>query len=77
MNGYFVNLERQTIDDAITGRTLFSGIQDFYENITKVDRCFSCGAARDTKPFNYEHVIPNWILRRFELHNEFINLGNG
>ena len=36
-----------------------------------------CGAFPDETKFNNEHVIPKWILRRFNLYNRSINLPNG
>jgi hypothetical protein len=26
--------------------------------------CFICGRSRDEVPFNDEHIIPDWVLRR-------------
>jgi hypothetical protein len=36
--------------------------------------CFICGAAPAAVPFNDEHVVPDWVLRRFRLHDKRIVL---
>lgn len=40
------------------------------------DRCFLCGDHRTATTFNDEHVVPDWILRRFSLHDQEITLPN-
>lgn len=40
-------------------------------------RCFVCGIASPIRTFNNEHVIPDWLLRRFSLHSKRITLPNG
>jgi len=59
------------------GKILFFGLQHFLEDIAKGDCCFICGANQNTKEFNNEHVIPDWILKRINLHDETITLPNG
>ncbi len=39
--------------------------------------CFICGAQPGSKVFNDEHVIPEWVLRKFNLFNRTITLPNG
>ena len=39
-------------------------------------RCFICGADRSLVDFNDEHVIPDWLLRRFDLHSRRVTLPN-
>jgi hypothetical protein len=37
-----------------------------------------CGRSRSaTAPFNDVHVVPQWILRRYDMHNQRVNLSNG
>jgi hypothetical protein len=47
------------------------------DEICKGDNCFYCGASRDKALFNDEHILPNWILRKFNLHARKITLPNG
>jgi hypothetical protein len=39
-------------------------------------RCFLCGIDASAAQFNDEHVIPDWLLRRFALHRRTITLPN-
>ena len=59
------------------GNIIFFSTRRFVEDICLGDCCFICGARPGTKPFNDEHVIPNWMLRRYELHADTMTLGNG
>lgn len=59
------------------GKILFFGLQHFLDDIAKGDCCFICGAKPGSKEFNNEHIIPDWILSKFNLHSEFITLTNG
>lgn len=36
-----------------------------------------CGVDPRDAPFNDEHIVPDWLLRRFELHSRTITLPNG
>lgn len=58
------------------GKVVFFSLERFIAEIAKGDCCFICGAQRDSVPFNDEHVIPNWLLRRFELHSRRIQVPN-
>jgi hypothetical protein len=58
------------------GKVLLFSLNDFINLIVKGDCCFICGASPDHKPFNNEHVIPDWILRRFNLYNRQMRLPN-
>jgi hypothetical protein len=40
-------------------------------------RCFLCGTLKGAAPFNDEHIVPDWILRRFQLHQARVTLPNG
>ena len=39
-------------------------------------RCFLCGAPNSRVAFNQEHVVPNWILRRFRIGSLRVTLPN-
>ena len=58
------------------GKILFLSLEDFKSKIVGGNVCFICGCEAGSKPFNDEHVIPNWILRRYELHSKRIDLSN-
>jgi hypothetical protein len=49
----------------------------FKRDIVEGDCCFLCGASRSVTLFDDEHVIPDWILREFAMHNRRITLANG
>lgn len=59
------------------GSVVHFGAQRFQNEIVEGDNCFLCGENRHTVKFNDEHVIPDWILREFSLHNRLITLPNG
>jgi hypothetical protein len=59
-----------------SGRIIFFSLPRFISNISEGDDCFICGAKPNTVPFNNEHVLPDWILRRYQLHDKAIQLSN-
>jgi hypothetical protein len=59
------------------GRILFFSAERFAIDICEGTCCFLCGAARGTKTFNDEHILPDWVLRRYKLHGHTIVLPNG
>jgi hypothetical protein len=61
----------------IDGKILFFSIERFKSDIVEGGACFICGAFQGEKEFNDEHVIPNWILKRYKLHGHKIRLPNG
>ena len=63
------------IDD--DGKVIFFSTRRFVDDICLGDCCFICGARPGTKPFNDEHVIPDWMLRRYDLHTCAMTLSNG
>lgn len=70
----------RTADQSILspdGVVLFFRVDRFARDICQGDACFICGAARGSTPFNNEHILPNWVLRQFALHNSGITLPNG
>lgn len=75
MKRNFLILEDKTIID-IDGKVIFFSIERFIQDIAKDGCCFICGAKPSEKDFNDEHVIPNWILKKFKLQNKSIKLPN-
>jgi hypothetical protein len=58
------------------GKVLYFSCERFVRDICEGDCCFVCGASPADKPFNDEHVLPNWLLRRYGLHRRAITLSN-
>lgn len=58
------------------GKILFYTVEDFYQHIVQGDDCFVCGAKNGSKLFNNEHILPDWLLARFGLHDKNITLAN-
>lgn len=67
--------ESQTIISS-NGKIIFFGLNHFLKDIAKGDCCFICGAHPEFKEFNNEHIIPDWILKKFDLHSQRITLPN-
>ncbi len=42
-----------------------------------VGRCFVCGISRRERRFNDEHIVPDWVLKRCNLHAGKITYPNG
>jgi hypothetical protein len=59
-----------------TGKVLFFSTQRFVDDICLGNCCFVCGAKPDEKPFNNEHILPEWLLRRYDLFSKTITLPN-
>jgi hypothetical protein len=64
-----------SIEDA-DGKVIFFSTARFVQDIVLGECCFICGARPGQKPFNDEHVIPEWILRRYNLFDRKITLPN-
>jgi hypothetical protein len=61
----------------IRGRNvLYFSYDRFVKDIVQGSRCFMCGANPELVQFNDEHVLPDWILRRYRLHDREIVLPN-
>lgn len=70
---------RKTADGSIedeAGKVLFFSTTRFTNDICLGRCCFVCGAQPGSKVFNDEHVIPEWVLRKFDLFNRSITLPN-
>jgi hypothetical protein len=64
--------------EEVGGRgVLFFSVERFIRDVCEGDACFVCGALPGTKRFNNEHVVPDWLLRRFGLYGRTITLTNG
>ncbi|MGY4346046.1 hypothetical protein ACVWXM_002513 [Bradyrhizobium sp. GM7.3] len=63
------------LDEA--GSVVYFSLDRFVRDICLSDCCFICGGAPDTVPFNDEHFLPRWLLRRYGLFTSFLNLPNG
>src|SRR5271155_1471376 len=85
MRSIFSEITPQTMflptdDGSVTaadGRVIFFSFQRFITDIVRGNRCFICGASPNAVPFSDEHILPDWILRKFNLHNRVITLPNG
>jgi hypothetical protein len=73
---YIVTDTNKTID--ASGKVIYYPFNDFSKEIVGADSCFICGVLRESgdKKFNDEHIIPQWLLRRFSLFNEKLSLPN-
>lgn len=58
------------------GKVVYFSTRRFIEDIVDGDCCFICGKHPDEAEFNDEHVIPDWVLRRYNLHREVVTLPN-
>lgn len=58
-------------------RVIFFSTERFVNDICLGDSCFICGAHPDEKDFNNEHILPEWLLRRYDLFGKKITLPNG
>jgi hypothetical protein len=67
--------DKSIIDER--GRVIFFSPERFRRDIVEGDCCFICGARPDPKAFNDEHVVPRWILKRFDLFDKAVVLPNG
>lgn len=59
------------------GEITYFNLEQFKKDIVKDGCCFICGAKPGSKKFNNEHIIPNWVLKKLDLHSEKITLTNG
>lgn len=59
------------------GDVVFFSCSRFVQSICIGGSCFICGAPPGSKPFNDEHILPEWVLREFSLFNRHVTLPNG
>ena len=69
------NADGSIIDE--TGRVIFFSGSRFYAEIVEGDCCYVCGRDQAEVKFNREHILPQWVLRRFNLHSRSVTLPNG
>jgi hypothetical protein len=70
---------RQIADGSVVdenGKIVFFSGDRFVEDIVDGDRCFICGIDPSAAEFNREHVLPEWILRKYDLYASEIGLPN-
>jgi hypothetical protein len=72
----FIVKKNNTILDS-DDKVIFYSYDEFMKEIVESDNCFICGKSSKETDFNDEHIIPNWVLREFNLHSQFITLPNG
>jgi len=71
---------RVTADESLldsSGKVMVFSFERFVSDIVKGDCCFVCGARPESTDFNDEHILPDWILRKFNLYSHAITLPNG
>jgi hypothetical protein len=71
---------RKTEDGSVLtndDRVVFFSCTRFIADFVQGNCCFICGARPGTVPFNDEHILPDWILRKFRLRDKTITLPNG
>jgi len=76
MDRFFKDKITQNIIDAGDGRILRYNYDEFLKDVVKGNCCFICGASPDSKPFNNEHVVSNWILKAYGSPGSFMVLPN-
>lgn len=57
-------------------RILFFSVDRFIQDICLSNNCFICGKSPSETDFNNEHVLPKWILKKYNLYNRKIILPN-
>jgi len=67
-----VTADQSILDD--DGRVPYFSAERFLREIVETENCFLCARSPEETAFNDEHVIPDWILRKFGMENERINL---
>jgi hypothetical protein len=69
-------METEPIDiiDPKDGRVLYFSCDRFISEIGEGDCCFICGARPGSKVFDEEHVLPKWMVQRFGLGGDFLDL---
>lgn len=59
------------------GKILYFSLYRFIKDICQNNCCFICGVSSSHAKFNNEHILPNWLLKKYELHSQSITLPNG
>jgi hypothetical protein len=58
------------------GRLQFCSWTRFVRDICEGEHCFICNRTEREVAFNREHILPNWLLRSFDLHGKTMTLPN-
>jgi hypothetical protein len=58
------------------GKVIYFSTERFIRDICLGGCCLICGARPDEKAFNNEHILPEWLLRRYHLFARTITLPN-
>ena len=61
----------------VNGEILSFSVGDFRDKICIGNDCFICGRTRSETTFNDEHIVPDWVLSRFKVHQKRLRLPNG
>ena len=77
MSSYSVNTNSKTIISLSERKVIFFSFNDFYDDIICKDSCFICGYELNNENSTNEHIIPKWVIKRFDLYNKNITLPNG
>ncbi len=75
MKKYYIKHPDGSLEDN-SGAVLFFSVERFISEICEGEDCFLCGAKKNSKEFNDEHVIPKWILKKCDLYGKSITLPN-
>ena len=70
---------KKTSDGSIideSGRVIYFSAKRFVSDICLGQCCFICGISPSETEFNDEHVLPKWLLRRFDLYSSEVKLPN-
>ena len=71
---YFLTPDGSVVDG--DGRVFYFSIERFRSTVCNGRSCIVCGRTPEDTGFNEEHVIPDWVLRRFSLFDQRIVLPN-
>jgi hypothetical protein len=71
---FYQTKDGSVIDDS--GMVIYFSVERFIRDICEGDCCFICGASPGSKEFNNEHVLPDWVIKRFKLAAAEIELPN-
>lgn len=59
------------------GKVIWFSQERFIRDIALGNCCFICGVSPEKAEFNDEHILPEWLLRRYNLFSKTIGLPNG
>lgn len=76
MTNYLIHKKTGNIVTPKSKKIIHYSYNDFIESVVKGNCCFICGTETDSKVFNDEHVIPNWILKHYAAPQAYMILPN-